>query len=113
MPHDQKLVRRAFAFLEGELMHFREINLCVLSIALPFIVQNAAFGQGTRDQQEACKPDVLRLCKEQIPNVDRIVTCLKGYEPQLNELCHDVLFKCVGAKKSQTKSKGTQGRSTN
>jgi hypothetical protein len=66
-----------------------------LSIALSIMGQNGAFAQGTPEQQEACKPDVFRLCGNFIPDVDRIVACLKYNEPNLSPACHDVFFPVV------------------
>ena len=43
-------------------------------------------------QQDACRPDVFRLCGGYIPNVGAIVACLKGNEARLSEPCHEVLF---------------------
>ena len=63
-----------------------------LSVAVSIMGQNGASAQGTPEQQDACRPDVFRLCGNFIPDVDRIVACLKGNEPQLSEACHDVLF---------------------
>jgi hypothetical protein len=68
----------------------------VMSIALSFAGQNGAFAQqGTPEQQAACQPDVMRLCGSFIPDVDRIVACLKYNEPNLNPACHDVFFPYV------------------
>jgi hypothetical protein len=65
------------------------------AIALSIMGQNQAFAQGTPEQQEACKPDVFRLCGNFIPDVDRIVACLKYNEPNLGPACHDVFFPVV------------------
>jgi hypothetical protein len=56
-------------------------------------VQSAAFSQeyrGTMEQQMACTPDVFRLCGEQIPDVNRIVACLRQNTPQLSGPCRAV-----------------------
>lgn len=66
-----------------------------MSLALSIMDQNRAFAQGTPEQQEACKPDVFRLCGNFIPDVDRIVACLKANEPNLSPACHDVMFPVV------------------
>jgi hypothetical protein len=67
-----------------------------LFIALSIVGQNRAFAQqGTPEQQQACQPDVMRLCGNFIPDVDRIVACLKYNEPNLNPACHDVFFPVV------------------
>src|ERR1700754_4889383 len=67
-----------------------------LSVALSIIGLNGALAQqGTPEQQAACQPDVMRLCGQFIPDVDRIVACLKYNEPNLNPACHDVMFPYV------------------
>ncbi|MEH2506133.1 hypothetical protein V1290_004944 [Bradyrhizobium sp. AZCC 1578] len=52
-----------------------------------------AFSQeyrGTWEQQMACTPDVWRLCGDQIPDVNRIVACLRQNTPQLSTGCRAV-----------------------
>lgn len=46
--------------------------------------------RGTMEQQMACTPDVFRLCGAQIPDVNRIVACLRQNTPQLGEPCRAV-----------------------
>jgi hypothetical protein len=46
--------------------------------------------RGTMEQQMACTPDVWRLCGDQIPDVNRIVACLRQNTPQLSEGCRAV-----------------------
>jgi hypothetical protein len=46
--------------------------------------------RGTLEQQMACTPDVFRLCGEQIPDVNRIVGCLRQNTPQLSGACRAV-----------------------
>jgi hypothetical protein len=46
--------------------------------------------RGTWEQQMACTPDVWRLCGEQIPDVGRIVACLRQNTPQLSSNCRAV-----------------------
>jgi hypothetical protein len=46
--------------------------------------------RGTWEQQMACTPDVWRLCSGQIPDVDRIVACLRQNTPQLSDGCRAV-----------------------
>jgi hypothetical protein len=46
--------------------------------------------RGTWEQQMACTPDVWRLCSEQIPDVNRIVACLRQNTPQLSNNCRAV-----------------------
>jgi hypothetical protein len=51
-----------------------------------------ALAQATMAQQEACQPDVFRLCGSDIPDVSRIVACLRGNESRLSAACHQVMF---------------------
>ena len=56
-------------------------------------LQSTAFSQeyrGTWEQQQACTPDVWRLCGAQIPDVNRIVACLRRNTPQLSDRCRAV-----------------------
>jgi hypothetical protein len=52
----------------------------------------AAFAQGTMAQQDACRPDVFRLCSSFIPDVGEIVACLRGNEARLSEACHQIML---------------------
>ena len=86
--------------MESKSMNQRGLGLgAVLSFALCIMGQNGALAQGTPqgtpEQQQACQPDVMRLCGNFIPDVDRIVACLKTNEPNLNPACHDVMFPVV------------------
>lgn len=52
-----------------------------------------AFSQeyrGTWEQQMACTPDVMRLCSDQIPDVTRIVSCLRQNTELLGSSCRAV-----------------------
>ena len=73
------------------------VHRIVLSIAMSIVsviaVQTPAFSEeyrGTLEQQMACTPDVFRLCGEQMPDVNRIVTCLRQNTPQLSGPCRAV-----------------------
>jgi hypothetical protein len=46
--------------------------------------------RGTWEQQMACTPDVWRLCGDQVPDVNRIVACLRQNTPQLSNGCRAV-----------------------
>ena len=52
---------------------------------------SAQESRGTEEQRVACTPDVLRLCSWEIPNVDRIVACLRREKSQLSAGCRQVL----------------------
>jgi hypothetical protein len=46
---------------------------------------------GTADERAACTPDVFRLCGSEIPNVTKIVACLKEKKAQLSPACKTVM----------------------
>ena len=67
----------------------RIVLTCVLSIA----ATSAAWSQeyrGTWEQQMACTPDVWRLCGDRVPDVSRIVACLRDNTPRLSSGCRAV-----------------------
>src|SRR3974390_329975 len=43
--------------------------------------------RGTQDQQQACTPDVMRLCSDSVPDVNRIVACLRRNRSNLSAPC--------------------------
>ena len=72
---------------------YRVFTSLAISLACGTVVQSVALSQdyrGTMQQQMACTPDVWRLCGAQIPDVDRIVACLRRNTPQLSEPCRAV-----------------------
>lgn len=78
----------------------RIILTCALSI-----VAGAATAQeyrGTWEQQMACTPDVWRLCSDQIPDVSRIVACLRANTPQLSNNCRAVFESNASAPPADT-----------
>ena len=69
----------------------------LLSLAIPvafgIAAQTPAFSdeyRGTLEQRMACTPDVFRLCGAAIPDVNRIVACLRQNTPQLSGSCRAV-----------------------
>ena len=80
----------------------------VLSLALAIgsvgALQSTAFAQeyrGTWEQQMACTPDVWRLCSDQVPDVSRIVACLRQNTPQLSNNCRAVFESQANAQQQQ------------
>ncbi len=70
-----------------------------------------AFSQeyrGTWEQQMACTPDVWRLCSDQIPDVNRIVTCLRQNTPQLSNNCRAVFESNASAQQQGTPRASSQ-----
>jgi hypothetical protein len=65
----------------------RCVSLVLLSAT---ILPAPSFSQGTLAQRMACTPDVLRLCKEFIPNADEITMCLREKNTELSDACRIV-----------------------
>ena len=51
---------------------------------------SAQENRGTWEQQMACTPDVWRLCSDMVPDVNRIVGCLRQNTSQLSSNCRAV-----------------------
>lgn len=47
--------------------------------------------RGTQQDQEACTPDVFRLCSAMIPDEPQILTCLQSKVDQLSPECGKVI----------------------
>lgn len=68
----------------------------MLNIAIAvgaFAAQGVAVAEeyrGTMEQQMACTPDVFRFCGAQIPDVNRIVGCLRQNTAHLSGPCRAV-----------------------
>jgi hypothetical protein len=90
------------------------MNRVVLSLAMSAVfgiagLTPASSGEyrGTFEQQLACTPDVWRLCGDQIPDVNRIVACLRQNTPQLSGSC-----RAVFQSNDSMSQQGTPGRHT-
>lgn len=64
--------------------------------------------RGSWEQQMACTPDVWRLCSDQIPDVSRIVTCLRENTPQLSNNCRAVFESQASAQQQPPASRAPQ-----
>jgi len=79
----------------------------VLSLAMAIggiAAQNPATAEeyrGTWEQQMACTPDVMRLCSDQIPDVHRIVACLRQNTESLGNACRAVFESNASASQPQ------------
>lgn len=75
-------------------MRPHQIFLCfAIAMGGGITLQSTAFAQeyrGTWEQQAACTPDVWRLCGAQVPDVGRIVACLRRNTDQLSGRCRAV-----------------------
>jgi hypothetical protein len=65
-------------------------RLAVIILLAISLHSTTSFALGTDDQRAACTPDVFRLCGSEIPDVNRIVACLKKEKPNLSKDCRAV-----------------------
>ncbi len=61
-------------------------GVAVLAITLVAFA-SSSFAVGTAEQRAACTPDALRLCSAEIPNIPRIVACLRANKSNLSKPC--------------------------
>ena len=65
----------------------------MLAPMLAFCASDAsAQYRGTEEQRQACTPDVFRLCSSEIPDVGRIVVCLKRNRAHLSPACRAAFY---------------------
>jgi hypothetical protein len=52
--------------------------------------------RGTPDMQQACTPDMMRLCSADVPDVEKIVACMKKNRANLSPACGTVFGAGLG-----------------
>jgi hypothetical protein len=70
----------------------RKIGLIAFRVAISVMsypTQGHALVVSDSDRA-ACAPDVFRLCSSDIPNVDRIIACMRAKRANLNPACKAV-----------------------
>jgi len=83
-------------------------SACFLALA-SFTVPSAAQAQAvtaSAEERAACTPDVFRLCSSEIPNVTRIIACMKRERPKLSPACAAFFNVRAGAPQTATRSTG-------
>ena len=68
----------------------RRSSVCVIGLAL--FLASVARAQGTA-ARAACTLDAFRLCGAEIPNVERIIACMKANKANLSPGCRSVFDK--------------------
>lgn len=66
------------------------VSAGLLAVAL---LSGPSFATGTQEQQQACTPDVFRLCGRFIPNEKQITACLVRNKKNLSPACKAVFSK--------------------
>jgi hypothetical protein len=89
----RKMAQRATAAMRGVLPRPRA-HAAVLMAALVLAAMAGgalAAEQGTAAERRACMPDAIRHCGDLIPDVRRIVACLRAKLPELTAECRIVM----------------------
>ena len=81
------------------------LTIAGIGTAIPASSQE---NRGTWEQQMACTPDVWRLCGDAVPDVSRIVACLRQNTPQLSSNCRAV-FETSGEQQQANRGPGQRG----
>jgi len=69
---------------------FQLVACVVFGLAL-WPVASQAFTE--EDQRRLCTGDVMRLCSAEIPDVERIIACMRRQRANLSEGCRNVFGK--------------------
>ena len=69
-----------------------KVTSSAVALAISLVAfSGSSFAAGTAEQRAACTPDALRLCSSEIPNIPRIVACLRANKPNLSKPCQTAL----------------------
>ena len=63
---------------------------------LTMAVRTEAF-EITAEQREACMGDAVRLCGSEIPDVDRVLVCMRAKKSQVSARCKATIPRTVAA----------------
>jgi hypothetical protein len=66
------------------------VSMTASSLAQGMVVPSPGF-QGTPNEQDACKPAVMKFCREALPDTFRILDCLQKNRPRIGKACQQVL----------------------
>ncbi|MDR7036088.1 hypothetical protein J2X36_000824 [Methylobacterium sp. BE186] len=79
--------------------------LSAYTAALTVALTGVASAQGTTAQQNACIPDVMRLCSAYIPDAGRITTCLRSQPQNLNTQCRAAVTQSSSQRAARERTK--------
>lgn len=110
-PRPMGICRKHFPFIKCGIMRkvknsgWLNASLALAGVSLIFALASESFAHsGTKEEQDACTPDVFRFCSAQIPNEDRIVACLNRHLAKLSPACRSVM----SGEPASRKSRGTR-----
>jgi hypothetical protein len=68
------------------------MTLAAASLVLVLCIGTPGKAQQNIEERRACTPDVIRLCREFVPNAELINKCLMEKKAELSAACHTVMF---------------------
>lgn len=66
-------------------------RVVILAASLLTLPSTAALSSGTPEEQAACRPDVMRFCKQAGTDEMVVLFCLKDHREKLSKACRKVL----------------------
>lgn len=54
---------------------------------IALLAVSTAHAAGTPEQRRACRKDAMRLCREFVPDVQKITACMEANRSKLSPLC--------------------------
>jgi hypothetical protein len=75
----------------------RKLAALAIVMALNSMALNSPALSQSREDKEACAPDVSRLCKEFIPDRPRIIACMTEHKRALSPECFKVFSRPASA----------------
>jgi hypothetical protein len=85
------MIRSVALLLAGSLMLSATPAFAQGPPPLPFPPLPFPNFQGTPEEQKACRPDVVRMCKDATPDTARVLACLQANQARLSAPCRAVL----------------------
>ena len=80
---------------------------CAFVLVLALVTySNSSIALGSAEERAACTPDVFRLCSSEIPNVTKIIACLKEKKASLSPGCRTAFNPPPTETASRTRSIG-------
>jgi hypothetical protein len=81
---------------------------CAFVLVLGLVsYSTSSIALGSASERAACTPDVFRLCSSEIPNVTKIIACLKEKKASLSPGCRTAFNPPPTETASRTRSMGT------
>jgi hypothetical protein len=96
-------ITKPFSVISGKRRLAAALMLAMACYSTPSAAE-FSLASVTSAERAACKPDVLRLCASEIPNVGRIIACMKRKRSSLSPACSAVVEARLASEKAAGKT---------